>query len=108
MKLLGKSLEKLDVLGFLARELQIGAGAQIVRIQLRARMVHDEGQDELFDQPEHVEIAVAADLVEDPLLASAQEAELVHAGERFRHEPPAEIQPMLAADNIVDLPVNAL
>ena len=71
LELLLEALEQVDVLGLLARELQEGAGPRVVRRQPRPGVVEQEGQDEFLDQPEEVEVAVAADLVEQQLLARA-------------------------------------
>ena len=49
-------------------------------------MVEQEGQDELLDQTELVEIAVAADLVQQQLLERRQAVERGDAGERLGHE----------------------
>ena len=42
----------MNVLGFLAGELQYGADLMVVAAQLGAGMVEDEGQDEPFDEAE--------------------------------------------------------
>ena len=75
LELLAEALEELDVLGLLAGEAEQRAHPTGVGVQLRAGVIEDEGQDELLDQPEEAEVAVAADLVEGPPLVVAQEGQ---------------------------------
>ncbi len=76
--------------------------------RLRPRVVEHEGQDELLDEAEHVEVAVAADLVERQPLAGPQEVEPLDAGERLRQERLREVEPLVAADQVLDPPVDPL
>jgi hypothetical protein len=81
-----EALEEIDVLGLLPGELQEGAAARVIAGEAWARVIEQEGQDELLDQAELVEIAVAADLVQQQLLARRQAVERRDAGERLGHE----------------------
>ena len=63
-----EALEQMDVLGFLAGEVEQRADPPVVAAQRRPRMVDQEREDELLDDPEHAQIFVRGDLVEDPLL----------------------------------------
>jgi hypothetical protein len=67
-----------DVLRLFAGELQQRARPVIVLVQLRAGVVDDERQDELFDQPEDVEIGMAANLVERALLFWREERQRLY------------------------------
>ena len=86
LELGAEALEEIDVLGLLPGELQEGAAARVVAGKAGAHVVEQEGQDELLDQAELVEIAVAADLVQQQLLARRQAVERRDAGERLGHE----------------------
>ena len=87
-----EELEEVDVLGFLAREIEQGADPVVVAVQLRAGMVEHEGEDELLHQAEYGQIFVAANLVEDALLVVAQEGDRRGAREGFRQEAAAEVE----------------
>jgi hypothetical protein len=63
-----EALEQLDVLRFLAGEVEDRANAPVVAEQVRPRMVDDERQNELFDDDEDTKLLMRADLVEDELL----------------------------------------
>ena len=78
--------EEMDVLGLLPGELQEGAAARVVAGEAGAHVVEQEGKDELLDQAELVEVAVAADLVQQQLLVRRQAVERSDAGERLGHE----------------------
>ncbi len=67
-----EALEQMDVLGFLAGEIEQGADPPVVVAQHRPRMVDQERKDELLDDPEDAQILVRADLVEDALLEPSQ------------------------------------
>src|SRR5690606_15869467 len=71
-----EALEQMNVLGFLAREIEQRAHAIIVIVQLRPSMIEHEWQNELFNQSEHAQIFVRRDLVEDALLLGRQGLEL--------------------------------
>ena len=67
-----KALEQVDVLGFLAGEIEDRPDPPVVVRQMRPRMIEEERQDELLDDPEDAEILMRADLVEDALLERVQ------------------------------------
>jgi len=79
-------------LGLLAGEVEQGADAVVVAVQLRAGMVEHEGEDELLHEAEDRQIFMAANLVEHALLAVAQKGDPVGAGEGFREEAAAEFE----------------
>jgi hypothetical protein len=56
VELLAKSLEELDVLGLLAGELQERPRPVVVAGRPRPRVIEDERENELLDEPEHDEI----------------------------------------------------
>src|SRR6185369_7024329 len=68
-------------------------------------VVQHERQNELFDDAEGAEIAVAANLIEQELLVAAQKIQRIHSRERVRHEWPGEIEALFAANNVFDSPV---
>src|SRR3982751_6886170 len=47
-----EALEQMNVLGFLGSEIEDRADAPVVAEQLRARMIHQEGENELLDDAE--------------------------------------------------------
>src|SRR5262249_21744539 len=100
--------EEVDVLGLLAGEVEEGAGARELARHLGADVVEDEGQDELLDEPEHVEVAVAAELVEDQTLAGREELEAFDTGEALGHERPREVEALRVIDQVLDAPGDAL
>ncbi len=53
-----EALEELDVLGFFAGELEERPDLVILRVDAASRVVEDEGEDELLDEPEEAEVAV--------------------------------------------------
>ena len=95
------------MLGLLARELQERPAARIVGREPGPSVVEQERQNELLDQAEEIEIAVAADLVEQQLVARRQ-VESGGARQGVRHERLVEVETLVAADDVLDLPVDAL
>ena len=67
-----EALEQMDVLGFLAGEVEQGADAPVVLAQLATRMIEQEREDELLDDAEDREILMRADLIEDALLLGVE------------------------------------
>src|SRR5215468_12434041 len=107
-KLLAEMFEEVDVFGLFGGESQEGPHAIIVALQLLARVIEHEGQDELFDQPEGAEVVEAADLIQLQLFGWRQEAEFLHPRERFRHEWLGESEPLVAANDVFEAPVRLL
>ncbi len=107
-ELLGEAVEQVDVLGLLARELQERADLVVVGPEVRPGLVEHEGKDELLHQAERHEIAVAADLVEAELLFGREKSEPAHAREALGHERLGEVQPLVAADDVLDAPADLL
>src|SRR5687767_7250152 len=99
-----EKLEEVDVLRFLAGEVEQGADPMVVAVQLRTGMVEHEGEDELLHQAEYGEIFVAANLVEDALLVVAQKGDRIGAREGFRKEAPAEVELGMRGKDVLDLP----
>jgi hypothetical protein len=106
-KIATKLLEQMNMLGLFAGELQQRPHPVIIAWQLLARMIHRERQDELFHQAEHGQVLMAANLVQDFFLFIRQKAEPVDLRQRLRHKRLGEIQPLVAADNIFNAPVDA-
>ena len=100
--------EQVNVLGFLAGEAQSARVRRSSLAQQRPRMVEHERQDELLDQAEGVEVAVGADVVQLEPPLGIEEVERAGAGERLGHERLAEVEAALAADDVLDAPVDLL
>src|SRR5262245_33978882 len=105
-EILPEAAEELDVLRLLAGELEEGSDARVVPAELRPRVVDDEGEDELLDEAERREVLVPADLVERPLLGGRQELEALDASEGLGEEGLAEVEPLLASDQVLDAPAD--
>src|SRR5687768_5322580 len=97
--------EQVNVLGLFACELQERTSAIVVFIQVRSDVVENEGQNELLDEAEGVEIAVATNLIEHDLLLFVKKIERFNSRERLGHERFGEIQALVAADNVFNSPV---
>ena len=107
-ELLLEAAEELDVLGLLAGEFQIGAGAIVLAVDVGARVIEHEGQDEFLDQAEDRKIGVAANVIERALLERRQEVQRRDAREVLGHERLGEIERLAVADQILDPPGDAL
>jgi len=105
---LAEAFEKVNMLGFLAGKLQKRARPVIVARELWPSVVDDVGKNEFFNQTEHGEIFMPADLIQRPFLLSRKKGERAHPCQGFRHEWLVEIKALLSADNIFDSPVIAL
>jgi AraC-like DNA-binding protein len=68
-------------------------------------VIEHEGQNELLDKAESVEIAEAANLIEQNLLVSTKKIERLYARQRLGHERFSEIEAFVAADNVLNSPV---
>ena len=62
-----EALEQVDVLRFLAREIEERTNPPVVVAKIVPRMIHQEWKDELLHDSEDAQILVRADLVEDAL-----------------------------------------
>src|SRR6185369_992199 len=100
-----KALEQVNVLGFLVREIEDRADAPVVAQQMRARMIHQEREDELLDDPEDRQIGVRADLVEDALLERVEPVEHRGSGKAFRQEVARKVEILVLAKDVVELPL---
>src|SRR5688572_15706678 len=106
VELLRKTLEQVNVLGFLAGKLKKGAHAVVVAGKVRTGMIDDVRKDELLDQTEHAEILVSADLIQNQLLLWREKRKLIYLRQRLRHEWFREIELLFAADQIFHLPAD--
>ena len=105
-ELLAEALEEVDVLRLLAREREQRADAVVVAVELRPRVVEHERQDELLHEAEHVQVAVAADLVEGQLLLAASGTRAARPAPATRAGTAGEVEPLVAADQVLDPPVD--
>ena len=96
--------EEMNVLGFLAGEIEQGANAVVVSAQLRTGVIEDEGQNEFLDQPEQAEIFVTTYLVENEAFAFRQKGRGVGAGQAFGHEAPRKVERCTRGEDILQLP----
>src|SRR6187551_3552851 len=101
----GKVSEQLDVLRLLARELQQCASPIVILVQVRPHMIQHERQNELLDEAECVEIAVAPNLVQQNLLCAGEKIHRTCSRQRVGHERLPEIESLVTADNVFDSPV---
>src|SRR5215470_14864238 len=69
-------------------------------------VIEHEGQNELLDHPESVEIAETANLIEQYLLRCAEKIERLYPRQRLGHERFGEIEAFVAADNVFNSPVH--
>ena len=65
------ALEQVDVLGFLAGEVEQRADAPVVIQQMRPGMIEHEGEDELLDHAEDAQILVRGNLVQQSAARTA-------------------------------------
>src|SRR6185436_201678 len=72
---------------------------------MRTGVIEHEGQNELLDHTESVEITVAANLIEQSLLPGAEKIQRLYPRQRLRHERFSEVEPLVATDNVFDSPV---
>src|SRR5205823_2314511 len=77
-----------------------------VAVHGRAGLIEHERQDELLDEAEEIEIAVAANLIEQELLARIEGGDAGDARERLGKEGFGEVELLVAADEILHLPVD--
>ena len=75
-----EALEQVDVLRFLAREIEERTNPPVVVAKIVPRMVHQEWKDELLHDSEDAQILVRADLVEDALFERIQGFDAGRAG----------------------------
>ena len=70
-------------------------------------MIEDERENELLDHAENAQILVRADLVQDALFERVERIERRRPGKALRHEEPREIQILVGAKHVVELPLGA-
>src|SRR5688572_10303815 len=80
-EVLAKAFEQVDMLGLFAREVQKGSNARIAASKQRTRMIQNEREDELLDQPERIQVVVAANLVENHSLPWGEEIQPLDTGQ---------------------------
>ena len=100
-----EALEQMDVLGFLAGEVEHRPDPPVVVRQMRTRMIEHERQDELLDDPEDREVLMRADLIEDALLERVEAVERRRPGQALRHEVAREVEFLVLAQDVVELPL---
>ncbi len=71
-------------------------------------MIEYEGQDELLDETEYIEVVVPTNLIEGETLLRCQEVERLDPGQRLRQKRPAEVEVFAASDQIFNPPVHLL
>jgi hypothetical protein len=96
------------MLDLLTHELQKGRGAIIVFVQGRTNVIEHKGDDKFLDNHKYRQICVAADLIKDPFLVVVEKRELFNSSQRFGHEPLCKIEFLIAADNVLNTPINLL
>jgi hypothetical protein len=70
-------------------------------------MVDDEGKNELFHDPEDTKVLVCADVVEDALLERVKAFDGCRSGKTLGHEAAREVEILILAEHIVELPLGA-
>ena len=68
-------------------------------------MIHQEREDELLDDPENAQVLVRGNLVEDALLERVEARNRLRPCQAFRHEVAAEIQLLVLAQDVIELPL---
>src|SRR4249919_1399042 len=71
-------------------------------------MIENVWHDKFLNDDKDRQVGVAADLVKDPFLVIVEERELLYSSQRFGHEPLCKIEFFIAADNVLDTPINFL
>src|SRR3954451_6507846 len=72
---------------------------------MRPYVIEHERQNELFDHAESVEIAEAANLIEQNLVLCVEKIQRLYPRQRLGHERFGEIETFVAADNVFNSPV---
>src|SRR5262245_1219834 len=70
-------------------------------------MVDDKRQNEFFHQAEHGEILMAANLVQLELFRRSEKCDVAHLRQRLRQERFSKVEFFVAADNVLDFPIDA-
>jgi hypothetical protein len=103
LELIAGPTEHLLVLDLLLGEAQQGPQPRLVAIDVAAGVVDHHRHDVLLDEGEDVAVAVAADLVQHPLLVVAQTADGADAGDPVGQERLGEVE-VAASEAVVDRP----
>ena len=97
------------MLGLLRGEPEQRAHGVGVAVKLRARVIEHERHDELLDEAERVQIADGRGSGSAPAArAGSGNVQRLDARERLRHERLREVERLVAADQVLDAPVDAL
>src|SRR5262249_19336029 len=99
-------VEQVNVLRFFAGKCQESPRLVIVLAPSLPGKIHNERENEFFDHTENAQVRMAADLVQLEAFERRQEVELLGPRKGLRHEWPAEVEPLAAADDVFNLPVN--
>lgn len=94
--------------GFLGSEFQVGAQPDVIFGADRSGMVQDKGKDEFLDQQEHRQVGVRADLIEQQTVARPEKLDARATRQGVRQETTGEVEGLIAADQILHAPGDAL
>jgi len=106
-KRLVEALEQLDVLCFLAGEVQDRPDPPVITKKMWTRMVDHERKNELFHHPEDTKILVRADMVQNALLERVQGFDRRRASKALGHEIAREVEFLVFPENVIELPLCA-
>src|SRR5512139_3972854 len=77
-KLLAETFEEVDMLRLFAGKPEQRPNSVVVPRELRSGVIHHVGQNKLFNQAEHCEIFVAANLIQSALLFRGEKRKLLY------------------------------
>ena len=106
-ELLAEPVEQLHELDLFLSEMQ--QGSEFLRrgfVNAPLHMSDHEGHDVFFHKAEQVQIAMRADVVDGQLFFLRQEVQHAGIDPHFRQERSTEIERLLAADDVVNLPID--
>src|SRR4249919_1130755 len=102
-----EAFEEVDVLRFFASEIEDRSHPPVVTQKVRTRMVDHERKNELFDDAEDTKVLMCTDLVEQALLDRVQTLDRCRAGEALGHHVTREVEFLVLAQDVVELPLGA-
>jgi DNA-binding SARP family transcriptional activator/predicted ATPase len=103
-----EALEQLDVFGLFTRELEQRADFRVVAVDLAARVVEQERQDELLDQPEERKVAVTPDLIEQEALGRPERAKLGGGRQTIGQKGGREVERLAFPQHVFQTPGEAV
>src|SRR5262249_40588703 len=107
-KFIAELFEEVNMFRFFSRKFQERAGSMVVLAEIRPGMIQYEWENEFLDQTENAQVRMTPDLVQLKTLGSCEKVELIRPRQGFRHEWPAEVEPLISADDVFDPPVDFL